>query len=107
MLEASSLDTEYDASLPEGGTNGLWRSLVAHLTGGQGVAGSNPVSPTSDWQGSPPDCVCGTNGAAKWPSRFAFRPRPIAARGLDSAITRQMQLEASAESPPSVLLQIW
>jgi hypothetical protein len=26
--------------------NGLWRSLVAHLTGGQGVAGSNPVSPT-------------------------------------------------------------
>lgn len=27
--------------------NGLWRSLVAHLTGGQGVAGSNPVSPTS------------------------------------------------------------
>lgn len=24
--------------------NGLWRSLVAHLTGGQGVAGSNPVS---------------------------------------------------------------
>ena len=28
-----------------GGT-GLWRSLVAHLTGGQVVAGSNPVSPT-------------------------------------------------------------
>lgn len=26
--------------------NGLWRSLVAHLTGGQVVAGSNPVSPT-------------------------------------------------------------
>ena len=25
--------------------HGLWRSLVAHLTGGQGVAGSNPVSP--------------------------------------------------------------
>ena len=28
------------------GFSGLWRSLVAHLTGGQGVAGSNPVSPT-------------------------------------------------------------
>ena len=28
------------------GAFGLWRSLVAHLTGGQGVAGSNPVSPT-------------------------------------------------------------
>ena len=30
----------------ESGGIGLWRSLVAHLTGGQGVAGSNPVSPT-------------------------------------------------------------
>ena len=27
--------------------HGLWRSLVAHLTGGQGVAGSNPVIPTN------------------------------------------------------------
>ncbi|GEM_PF-5824101 len=27
-------------------TRGLWRSLVAHYTGGVGVAGSNPVSPT-------------------------------------------------------------
>ena len=26
---------------------GAWRSLVAHLTGGQGVAGSNPVAPTN------------------------------------------------------------
>ena len=25
---------------------GMWRSLVAHLTGGQGVAGSNPVIST-------------------------------------------------------------
>ena len=25
----------------------MWRSLVAHLTGGQGVAGSNPVIPTN------------------------------------------------------------
>ncbi len=25
---------------------GMWRSLVAHLTGGQVVAGSNPVIPT-------------------------------------------------------------
>ena len=28
-------------------TGGLWRSLAAHYTGGVGVAGSNPVSPTS------------------------------------------------------------
>ena len=27
---------------------GMWRSLVAHLTGGQGVAGSNPVIPTNN-----------------------------------------------------------
>ena len=27
-------------------SHGLWRSLVAHVTGGHGVAGSNPVSPT-------------------------------------------------------------
>ncbi len=26
---------------------GAWRSPVAHLTGGQGVAGSNPVAPTN------------------------------------------------------------
>ena len=30
----------------EHGQNGLWRSLVAHLTGGQGVASSNLASPT-------------------------------------------------------------
>jgi hypothetical protein len=27
--------------------SGLWRSLVAHLTGGQGVASSNLASPTN------------------------------------------------------------
>ena len=29
-------------------SHGLWRSLVAHVTGGHGVAGSNPVSPTKN-----------------------------------------------------------
>lgn len=28
------------------GVAGTWRSLVAHLTGGQGVVGSNPAVPT-------------------------------------------------------------
>ena len=32
-----------------GKVNGLWRSLVAHLTGGQGVASSNLASPTQDF----------------------------------------------------------
>ena len=31
---------------------GWWRSLVAHLTGGQGVAGSNPVHPTRKFRAS-------------------------------------------------------
>ena len=33
--------------------HGLWRSLVAHYTGGVGVAGSNPVSPTTEKPGQP------------------------------------------------------
>jgi hypothetical protein len=28
-------------------TVGAWRSLAAHLAGGQGVGGSNPLAPTS------------------------------------------------------------
>src|SRR6478672_4880408 len=32
---------------------GMWRSLVAHLTGGQGVAGSNPVIPTNSQRADP------------------------------------------------------
>src|SRR4051794_40293273 len=34
------------AAAPRTGVIGLWRSLVAHLTGGQGVASSNLASPT-------------------------------------------------------------
>ena len=36
------------------GLVGAWRSLVAHLHGGQGVAGSNPVAPTSSIFYGPP-----------------------------------------------------
>ena len=35
--------------------SGLWRSLVAHLTGGQGVASSNLASPTSQCRIITPD----------------------------------------------------
>ena|GEM_PF-4895394 len=31
--------------------SGAWRSLVARLTGGQEVAGSNPVAPTIIFKG--------------------------------------------------------
>src|SRR6185503_11544071 len=40
------------------GPNGAWRSLVAHLTGGQGVAGSNPVAPTSGPAARFPSLLC-------------------------------------------------
>lgn len=43
--------------------NGLWRSLVAHYTGGVGVAGSNPVSPT--------------NFPGHFPGLFSFRFFPV------------------------------
>ena len=42
----------------DGSHNGWWRSLVAHLTGGQGVAGSNPVHPTTKPQ---------VRGLSLWP----------------------------------------
>ena len=46
--------------------DGLWRSLVAHLTGGQGVVGSNPASPTRTV-----DTVCFTSSAK---DRFSESP---------------------------------
>jgi hypothetical protein len=30
-------------------SNGMWRSLVAHLHGVQGAGGSNPLIPTREW----------------------------------------------------------
>ena len=47
---------------------GTWRSLVAHLTGGQGVAGSNPVVPTREVGG--PGAVSSAEGVAA-PDRSA------------------------------------
>ena len=39
--------TLYRLAVPhQRGGDGTWRSLVAHLTGGQGVVGSNPAAPT-------------------------------------------------------------
>ena len=43
---------------------GMWRSLVAHLTGGQGVAGSNPVIPTN---------YKNTCGSIKWSTFSVLR----------------------------------
>jgi hypothetical protein len=44
--ESSSRVRAHGCCSPSG-VSGLWRSLVAHLTGGQGVASSNLASPTS------------------------------------------------------------
>ncbi len=41
---------------------GLWRSLVAHVTGGHGVAGSNPVGPTGDRRKSGPVSAASETG---------------------------------------------
>jgi hypothetical protein len=43
------------AAAPLSAVSGLWRSLVAHLTGGQGVASSNLASPTSQCRIITPD----------------------------------------------------
>src|SRR5699024_625093 len=44
--------------------HGTWRSLVAHLTGGQGVVGSNPAVPTQKQQVM--------KGSTKWWALFCF-----------------------------------
>src|SRR4029079_19835877 len=43
---------------------GVWRSPVAHLTGGQEVAGSNPVAPTI----VPPPTLTTGSGSGSLPS---------------------------------------
>ena len=40
----------------------MWRSLVAHLTGGQGAAGSNPVIPTYNRRSGPVRRFAGGTG---------------------------------------------
>src|SRR5689334_14778789 len=59
---------------------GLWRSLVAHLTGGQGVAGSNPVSPTDGTAGQRPfPSLAGAASARRqaWLARHAVVPEQV------------------------------
>jgi hypothetical protein len=52
---------------------GMWRSLVAHLTGGQGVAGSNPVIPTN---------ICGSESPS--PRRaFSFAGHAVGTEGSE------------------------
>ena len=60
--------------------DGTWRSLVAHLTGGQGVAGSNPAVPTvfrTLW--GPIGNQVGTIMVG-WPNEADERPALTAAR---------------------------
>ena len=47
---------------------GAWRSLVAHLNGVQGVGGSNPLAPTTNYYNK-------KNGLAKWLIRFLLGQR--------------------------------
>ena len=72
------------------GALGLWRSLVAHLTGGQGVAGSNPVSPTEK---QPLTCGNAGQGLVSFLSQIGlwhvYGPKTLALRlaGRDAAST--------------------
>jgi hypothetical protein len=77
----------------------MWRSLVAHLTGGQGVAGSNPVIPTyrtagqsgCRHSGGARSSVCDTNHDSKAvvAARGRWRPRGPGHRA-DSQDARQV-----------------
>ena len=83
-------------------TNGLWRSLVAHLTGGQGVAGSNPVVPTS---------FSGELENKCFPTRLSFSEKPLtllcfflrlSSAIIDSPLTDQMTGQSDAKSHRNV-----
>ena len=67
--------------------DGTWRSLVAHLTGGQGVAGSNPAVPTGfsnactpNWERKSPNwersCPAVPQAHTGIPRRQAEQPWP-------------------------------
>ncbi len=85
--------------------HGLWRSLVAHLTGGQGVAGSNPVSPTN------------AEEAAHRAASSAFRrpysgvpaapvPAHRSPRGVHLTVYRDVTAVPVGRSPTMVLSQV-
>ena len=63
----------------------MWRSLVAHLTGGQGVAGSNPVIPTI--------CAIENGQSGDWP--FVFLPFDSLSDSLRLSIGRQCGIHAA------------
>ncbi len=64
---------------------GAWRSPVAHLTGGQGVAGSNPVAPTNfNRHGARDSCRPTMTGFTRAGSRFSQTRWPRSARCTSS-----------------------
>ena len=69
--------------------HGTWRSLVAHYTGGVGVAGSNPVSPTNTRRGQRP---------------AGFSLRPHTQDDVDRTGARAQNLDAVTSHRPSIEL---
>src|SRR6478609_5887311 len=65
--------------------HGLWRSLVAHVTGGHGVAGSNPVSPTEQQAGATVSMTKPQVCLAECPDIRPTRREPRSRRGRVSA----------------------
>src|SRR4029079_15716214 len=78
---------------------GVWRSLVAHLTGGQGVAGSNPVSPTEENRRS--EAISATYRYRRY-GRFSARSpykSPYACRSVDRPVPRRSIADLPGELP--------
>src|SRR5665647_399518 len=59
----------------------MWRSLVAHLTGGQGVAGSNPVIPTVNLRVRGAGCSGGCVGPGQRHGQRQRHPHRVGRRG--------------------------
>src|ERR1700712_4855810 len=68
---------------------GTWRSLVAHLSGGQGVVGSNPAVPTNFQGSSSCGGICGcesvTPSSRTAPSSRLSSLRVVAPSGADAS----------------------
>ena len=89
------------------GGDGLWRSLVAHLTGGQVVAGSNPVSPTSETPAEGPCFPRGTRPLSSFPGRVQQRARRCDRGFRAGRVLRSSARALRSAATSAVLLRAW
>ena len=72
--------------------NGLWRSLVARLTGGQEVAGSNPASPTGGGLGLKASRRCDAKAWLRVVNETSTNPNEPIPSGETSTATPERRL---------------